>query len=368
VSRSRNTRTLVLLFVGAAIASAALGVIGTLLIKSPAQVAADTAPPRSTVLTAAVTEGTITNTLFLAGTVALGNNIAIVPKPPLNGLDAVITKLPVSIGGQFRAGSVVVEISDRPLIVLSSGIPLIRDLSIGMTGQDVQRFQDALREAGIHVADKAGYFGQYTAAAVKKLYQNAGYVAPTMGGNVLVSRSEIALIPMPGDGQVTTLGAALGSTPTGAVVTVTTLPPVINATVNPADATSLSVGTAVTVRIAGVSTAGVVSLIGVPAQSGGSGFETPVSVTSKTALPPASIGASASLSVNLAKGNKPGLKVPLSAVYSDASGGTSITVVRNGRRVSIPVTIAETGDGYVQIADKAKTLVPGEKVRVGTSG
>ncbi len=357
-----------LLFVAVAAASAALGVVGTLLIKSPAQIAADTAPPRATELTAAVTEGTITNTLFLAGTVALGNSIAMAPKPPLNGSDAVVTKVSIPIGGEFRAGSVVIEISDRPLIVLSSGIPLLRDLSVGMTGQDVQRFQEALRGAGLRVADKSGYFGSFTAVAVKKLYQNAGYVAPTVGGQVLVSQSEIALIPMPGGGQVTALGAALGGTATGAVVTVTTLPPVISATVNPADAASLRIGTAVAVQIAGVSTEGSVSVIGVPAQSGSSGFETAVSVTSNTALPPASIGASAAISVNLAKDNKPGLKVPLSAVYSNASGGTSVTIVKNGKRGSIPVTITETGDGFAQVVDESETIVPGDRVRVGTSG
>lgn len=365
---ARNTRRLVLVFVVVAIASGVLGVIGTTLVRSPAQVAADTAPPRPTVLTAPVAEGPITDTLMLSGTVALGNSIAVTPQPPMDGSAAVVTKTPVPVGGTFRPGSVLIEVADRPVIALASPIPLIRDLSPGMSGADVQRFQKALTDAGLSDTDRAGYFGYSTTAAVTELYARAGYTAPLVGGQPVVSRSEVVLIPMAGSGRVVALGAGVGGTATGADVTVSTLAPGISAKVDTPDAAKLKPGTSVKVVIAGKTLAGKVASVGAATQDAADGFQAPVEFSLASALDPSAIGSTAQVSVNLSKSDKAGLKVPLGALYSDASGGTSVIVVTTGHLTSVPVTVVATGDGSAQITDPTDRVQQGDAVRVGTSG
>lgn len=365
---ARNTRRLVLIFIAVALASGLLGVLGTTLVRSPAQLAADTAPPPPTILTAKVTEGPITDTLVLSGAVALGNKIPVTPQPPLGGAAAVVTKTPVPVGGKFQSGSVLIEIADRPVIALSSPIPLIRDLSPGMSGADVERFQAALSSAGLADSDRTGYFGWATAAAVKELYSRDGYEAPLVGGQVFVSRSEVALIPMSSSGQVVAIGAGVGATVTGAAVTVSTLPPGVSATANAADAGRLTAGIAVTVAIDGKSLPGKVTAIGAPVQDPNSGFGAPITVTLDSPLDPKSVGSTAQISVNLSKSHTSGLKVPLSALYSSADGGTSVVVVTNGKLHPVAVTVTETGDGSAQITDSDNVVKAGDAVRIGASG
>lgn len=369
MNRWKDSRRGVLLFVAVAVASAGLGFAGNVLIKSPADVAAAKAPPKLTVLTAEVKLGPITDTLVMAGNVALGNSIGLTPKPPLAGLEPVVTKTPVPLGANFSPGAMVIEISDRPVFVLPSAIPMLRDLSPGMSGEDVDRFQQALRATGVAIADKAGYFGGSTTAALKRMYRDAGYAAPDVGGGVLATQSEIQLIPMGDGGHVVALPFRPGSAVSGAAITVSTLPPQVSATVNPADAARLTPGTAVSVAIEGKPYDGSISTVGAPAQDAtNGGFSAPVSIALTTDVPTEAIGVTAQASVNLNRDAAPGLKVPLSAVYSTSGGGTAVVLVEGRKHKELAVTVAARGDGFAQIIDGSHTIAEGDRVRVGVAG
>lgn len=368
MNRWKNPRRVILLFAVVAVASAGLGFAGSALIKSPADVTAAKAPPKPTVLTAEVKQGPITDTLVISGKVALGNSIGLTPKPPLDALQPVVTKTPVSLGASFGPGAVVIEISDRPVIVIPSPIPMLRDLGPGMSGEDVDRFQQALKAVGLSVEDKAGNFGESTIAALKKLYRNDGYTAPEQGGQVIASQSEIQLIPIGEKGQVVGLPFGPGSAVTSAAITVSTLPPQISATVNPADASRLTPGMGVTVTVEGKPYDGLIASVGAPAQDAtNGGFSAPISISLKTDVPSEAIGVTAQAPINLSRDPTAGLKVPLSAIYSTSGGGTAVIVVKGRTQKEVAVTVAGSGDGFARINDASHTLAVGDRVRVGVS-
>jgi peptidoglycan hydrolase-like protein with peptidoglycan-binding domain len=365
---SKNTVKLGAFFAGVAIASAALGFAGARLIKSPAQVEQETAPPPATVLTAPVTRGSISNTLVLAGAISLGNSIPLTPEPPLNGSSAIVTAAPLQVGSKFSPGAEILEISDRPLFVLPSSIPLLRDLTVGSSGDDVRRLQNAFRDAGFADRDKSGVFGPSTATALKDLYQRAGFAPPVEGGKVVLSRAEVALIPMTGSGQVTELGATLGGALQGPAITVTTAAPVVSVKTDPTDAARLAPGRPVEVRTNGSSAKGIIASVGPAAQDGSSGFQAPVIVQVEDGIPAEAIGTTAQVSLNLNQGAATGLLVPVSAIFSDASGASFVSIEKAKKLSRVPVTVAETGDGFARITDVSGVVSVGDRVRVGKPG
>ncbi|WP_329621801.1 peptidoglycan-binding protein [Streptomyces sp. NBC_01255] len=164
------------LVVGAVVLTAAGAFAGT-VIKSPAQIAADAAPPPADVLTAAVERRVLRETVVLRGTVVAGQTVPVAPVAAGgDGGAPVVTKTPVAVGAAVRAGQVVLEISGRPLFVLPGRLPVYRDLKPGATGDDVAQLQTALAGLGFgRAGDEEGTFGAGTKEAVEGFYAAAGY-------------------------------------------------------------------------------------------------------------------------------------------------------------------------------------------------
>ncbi|MFI6420071.1 peptidoglycan-binding protein [Streptomyces sp. NPDC050842] len=164
------------LVVGAVVLTAAGAFAGT-VIKSPAQLAADAAPPPADVLTAAVERRVLRETVVLRGTVVAGQTVPVAPVAAGgDGGVPVVTKTPVAVGVAVRAGQVVLEISGRPLFVLPGRLPVYRDLKPGATGDDVAQLQTALTGLGFgRGGDEEGTFGAGTKEAVEGFYAAAGY-------------------------------------------------------------------------------------------------------------------------------------------------------------------------------------------------
>jgi HlyD family secretion protein len=176
--RPRNRRTKLLIGVLGAFALMLLGMGASLVVKSPQQVAAESAPPKATAITAQVVRQVLVSSVVVRGTVTPGATIQVEGAAPA-GAKAVVTKVKVAQGAKVRAGKVVAEISNRPIIVLRGIIPSFRDLQMGATGTDVVQLQNALTGLGYVDADKTGIFGKGTATAIKALYRDSGYPAPT---------------------------------------------------------------------------------------------------------------------------------------------------------------------------------------------
>ncbi|WP_254705772.1 peptidoglycan-binding protein [Streptomyces vilmorinianum] len=163
--------------VGAVLAT--LGGLGAaLLVKSPAQAAAEAAPPAPDVLTAPVEHRVLTSSVITRGEVVAGQTVDVVPQVAAGegAARAVITKIPVRPGDAVRAGRVLMEVSGRPVFTLEGSLPVYRDLRPGATGDDVRQLQRALRQLGHSTApDTAGRFGSGTKAALNSFYRSVGY-------------------------------------------------------------------------------------------------------------------------------------------------------------------------------------------------
>ena len=140
-------------------------------ISSTEQKVADATPPDPTVLTAEVTAGPLVDAFVAAGLVEQADTVGLSVEPRGG---AVVTALPWQAGDTIPAGSVVIEISGRPLFALRGEFPAYRTLGPGMSGPDVAQLQQALGLLG-HDLIETGDYDQATAAAVAALYAKAGY-------------------------------------------------------------------------------------------------------------------------------------------------------------------------------------------------
>ncbi|MGW8503339.1 peptidoglycan-binding protein [Streptomyces sp. CLCI03] len=172
-------RRVVLTVVGGAALMAVGGLLATTLVKSPAQVAAETGPPAQGVLTADVERRVLAQTVVMRGTVVADQSVAVSPQGVRSGEGAgtaLVTKLPLKAGDPVTAGRLIAEVSGRPVFTLHGAQPMYRDLKPGSTGDDVAQLQRALRELGHGTGgDARGVFGAGTKAALTAHYRAIGY-------------------------------------------------------------------------------------------------------------------------------------------------------------------------------------------------
>ncbi|MFB6838572.1 peptidoglycan-binding protein [Streptomyces sp. NPDC056361] len=179
----RIRRRWVALVAVGAVALTGAGFGASLLVKSPAQAAADSRPPAPSVITAPVEYRALASSVILRGTVVAGQSVEITPGGTVDGGSPTVSKLPLKAGDEVRAGRLLVEISGRPVIALQGAVPLYRDLKPGAQGSDVGRLQDALHRLGHSTSpDDRGRFGEGTKAAVTALYDALGYEPVPVGG------------------------------------------------------------------------------------------------------------------------------------------------------------------------------------------
>lgn len=150
-------------------------------IKSPAQRAADEAPPVPSTLTAQVDERVLQQTLTVRGTVQPAANVSVLPGIS-SSTAAIVTALPKPVGSTVALGDVVAQVSGRPIIALGGATPAYRNMTPGATGADVKQLQDALAALGYLPAVGAdGVFGSATKTAVVALYKDRGFDPASTG-------------------------------------------------------------------------------------------------------------------------------------------------------------------------------------------
>jgi hypothetical protein len=159
--------------------SAASFAIGS-RIKSPAEIAARTAPPPASLITAPVEQRTLSADVVVRGTVRYGAPQAVaLPASSLKKGSRILTTAP-SKGAQLNEGDVAMTTSGRPVFVLQGERPAYRDLTAGVSGDDVRQLQAALTRLGIYHGAINGTYDQGTASAVAAWYLKAGYTAQGM--------------------------------------------------------------------------------------------------------------------------------------------------------------------------------------------
>jgi len=237
-------RTLVILVVAAVVVSSLTTWVANEQIRSPAEVAAGTAPPAPSPILVPVVEQVLTTRVVTRGTAHYGSprTLSVAPSGLKTG-PQVITSLP-GAGSSIGESEVLLTISGRPVFLLRGAQPSYRDLGPGMSGEDVRQLEQALKRSGLDPGPVDGSYDAGTAGAVEALYRRhrfqpvvateaqlaaarpleADLVAGTRAeSGVQLPADEVIFVPT-APLRVTELPAAVGAPPSGPLVTVTGSP------------------------------------------------------------------------------------------------------------------------------------------------
>jgi uncharacterized membrane protein YgcG len=419
-------RRRVLIGVGIAAALLAVGgLIGASFVKSPQQLAADTAAPPPAVTTALVVSQILTASVEMRGTVYPATQYDVYATAPSSssggasagggassgggGSAVYISKLDVAAGDTITSGKQLAEIDGQPMFALTGPVPAWRDLAPGETGPDVTELQQALGSLGYYdEGDMPGYYGAATEYAVTLYYEHLGYTPPSSGG---VPAADVVFLPaLPA--TVVAVNGATGEQPgqpflelaaRGSLALTGELPPAyagqvktgLNVTIYDevtgihATGTVADLGTATTVTPTGAvvdigggsgsagssgsadSGSSSSSSSGSGSSSGSSGSSAstvfiPVTVQPSKPLAAALNGENVLVTVQTGRTEWPVLTVPVAAIVTTVSGTSDVAVVGAHRKqTEVPVTPGISENGYVQVTPVTPgALAAGDRVAV----
>lgn len=144
-------------------------------IRSPAEVAARTAPPKASPITVPVERKILSSDVVARGTVRYGapQNV-LLPASTIRRGSPMLTTAPVK-GKDLTEGSVAFTISGRPALVLQGAVPAHRDITPGTVGDDVRQLQQALVRLGYNPGRTDGVYDDRTGLAVAAWYTKGGW-------------------------------------------------------------------------------------------------------------------------------------------------------------------------------------------------
>lgn len=172
-------RRMVALVLGLAVLLAVGAWLAGRQIRSPAQVAAETAPPNPSAITVPVERQVLSSEVIVRGTVRYGAPQPVVlatseVKQASTGGEEIVTTRPRR-GSTVGEGDVVMSVSGRPVFVLGGAQPSHRDLGPGVRGPDVEQLESALARMGFHPGPIDGRYDGRTGAAVAAWYDDGGW-------------------------------------------------------------------------------------------------------------------------------------------------------------------------------------------------
>lgn len=141
--------------------------------QSPEQAAARAEEPAASWITATVERRVLAATVIQRGDVRPESEFVVGVPVSVEGVP-VVTQVAVAAGTEIVEGGRVLEVSGRPVFVLTGAVPVYRSLRPGMHGPDVAQLQAALSRLG-YQPDADGSFGEATKIAVTAFYADAGY-------------------------------------------------------------------------------------------------------------------------------------------------------------------------------------------------
>jgi hypothetical protein len=173
--RSIGHRRVAALAVAALIALAIVGWAAARQIRSPAQVAADTASPQPAPITVPVERRTLSTEVIVRGTVRFGAaQPAVLATSRVKQGSDIVTRAPRR-KAELGTGDVAMAVDGRPVFVLPGALPMSRDLHEGVDGPDVLQLERALARMGFPPGPVDGRYDAGTEAAVSNFYLRQGW-------------------------------------------------------------------------------------------------------------------------------------------------------------------------------------------------
>lgn len=159
------------------VALAVVGWVAARQIRSPAQIAADAAPPPASDITVRVQRRRLSTKVIVRGTVRFGGRrrVELGTSTIKQGSDIVTS--PPRRHARLGPGDVALAVDERPVFVMPGLISMHRDLLPGSTGPDVFQLEAFLAGAGFPPGAVDGRFDRATQGAVAAFYATRGYAA-----------------------------------------------------------------------------------------------------------------------------------------------------------------------------------------------
>jgi len=378
------------------IAMSAVGLATAVFIASPRDVAARSATPADTPISAIARWQVLRHAITVQGIVRARRPIAVKAMAPFSTV--TLTRMPEKAGDRVWPGHAIAEVDGRPVILLRGRLPAYRNLHEGDHGPDVAQLQRALISLGYSDFDQSGIFGKSTALALLLFYRHLGYDAPIFkvphtvipgtatpaigasgsgrAASVFVipsaylPRSEVVFIPSR-SALVTSADFRVGDLVGGsAVLTLATGAPYVTADLTAHQASQARRGMPASIVAASpaLSSRGTVTRVGsLPPVGGPPPGGYPILIRPARPLPQRMIGARVRVTLEAPVTAEPVLTVPLAAFVPTGHGHAGhVTVLKKGRRVSVRVLTGPTADGLVAVQpERQGTLRPGDHVLIG---
>jgi hypothetical protein len=259
------------------------------------------------------------------------------------------TALP-AVGQTVTRGQTLYSVNGRPIPLLYGGTPLTRQLTTGVSGDDVKELEDNLVALGYGSGLTAdGSFTAADAAAVKR-WQAALGVAQTG----VVNPGEAAILA--GPLRVSAVKVQVGaSASAGAEIIDGTSPDhVVNVNLDARQQTLVQVGAAVSVSLPnGNSVKGTITDVGTVATTTGQGAQQTTTIPVTITLADNSVAGkldAATVTVNVTRASHQNvLAVPITALLALPGGGYAIETADSHHR-RIPVQTGLFSNGMVEVS------------------
>ena len=374
------------------VASVALSAIATLLasmlIRSPAEVAARAGAPDPTQILAPAAMRRIETKVVTRATGKYGAaRELVIVRSPLKLGPRTVTSLP-EVSATLNEGAVVMTISGRPLFLFRGARPSYRDLGPGVRGPDVLQLEQALTRLKLRPGPVDDTYDLQTGRAVMELYRRAGFppLIASRGqlrtaepietnlvddgwstGGVQMASDEMIFMPtLPL--RVSEVKTRVGIDPVEALMTVTDSSVSLDGSLTLDEARLVKPGMEVRIDepTLGITARGrVTEVADRPGTKGVDGFHVYMAASIENP-PPTLVGSSVRLTIPVSSTQGEVLAVPVSAVYLEPDGTSSVRRSVDGKTVVVRVQPGVSSDGYVAVTAPEGGLSSGDLVVVGT--
>jgi len=250
-----------------------------------------------------------------------------------------------SVSGEVvREGDSILLIDERPVTALTGTVPVYRDLTEGVRGEDVRQLQDFLSRHTLSLSVD-GVFGSSTSRAVQRWNSSRGCACGSS-----VPAGSIVFVPELPTRMRAADGLRLGAPVPSPALEVVGLQPSVSVTVQAGEAARIPAGAVVRVALPAGDVQGKVAAAGMDDGKGGVVF--PVVLdhadcqAAKCPPPSSAEGASTVPAVLTVVPKTSGVLVPAGSVGVAADGGAFVTLP-DGKRVV--VTLGATARGLIVV-------------------